>query len=73
MAVSQQDIDALNAAIASGERVVVLSGQSVTYRSISDLIMARNDLMQQLQDAELKTAGRRRVKRAYAYYQGRGF
>ena len=44
MAVTQQDIDALNAAIASGERVVVLNGQSVTYRSIDDLIKARNDL-----------------------------
>lgn len=73
MAVTQQDIDALNAAIASGERVVVLNGQSVTYRSISDLITARNDLMQQLQDAELKAAGRRRVKRVQAYYAGRGY
>lgn len=73
MAITQQDIDALNAAIASGERVVVLQGQSVTYRSISDLIMARNDLMQQMQDAELKAAGRRRVKRAQAYYAGRGY
>ena len=71
MAVTQQDIDALNAAIASGERVVVLNGQSVTYRSIDDLIKARNDLRQEMADAA--TAGKRRPKRAYAYHAGRGF
>jgi hypothetical protein len=35
MAVTQQQIDDLNDAIASGERVVMLNGQSVTYRSVS--------------------------------------
>jgi hypothetical protein len=73
MAVTQDDIDALNAAIASGERVVVLNGQSVTYRSVPDLIAARNDLTKQMQDEALKAAGRPRVKRAYAYYSGRGY
>lgn len=73
MAVTQADIDALNAAIALGERVVVLNGQSVTYRSVDDLIKARNDLKQQMQDAEVEAAGKRRVKRTYGYYQGRGF
>jgi hypothetical protein len=73
MAVTQQDIDALNAAIASGERVVVLQGQSVTYRSVDDLIKARNDLKQQMQDDALALSGRPRVKRTYAYYSGRGY
>lgn len=73
MAVTQQDIDALNAAIASGERVVVLNGQSVTYRSIDDLIKARNDLRQEMADAATSASGKRRVKRAYAYHAGRGF
>ena len=73
MAVSQADIDALNAAIASGERVVVLNGQSVTYRSVSDLIMARNDLQKQLEDQQYRDVGKPRVKRAYAYHAGRGF
>ena len=71
MAVTQQDIDALNAAIASGERVVVLNGQSVTYRSVDDLIKARNDLRQEI--ASAKMAGKTRPKRAYAYHAGRGF
>lgn len=70
MAVTQQDIDALNAAIASGERMVVLNGQSVTYRSIDDLIKARNDLRNELADAA--SAGNR-PKRFYAYHAGRGF
>ena len=73
MAVSQSDIDALNAAIASGERVVVLYGQSVTYRSISDLIAARNDLQKQIEDQQYRAAGKTRLKRAYAYHAGRGF
>lgn len=71
MAVTQQDIDALNAAIASGERVVVLNGQSVTYRSIDDLIKARNDLRNELSEQSL--GGKRRPKRLYAYHAGRGF
>ena len=71
MAVTQQDIDALNAAIASGERMVVLNGQSVTYRSIDDLIKARNDLRKEMMDAA--SVGKRRAKRVYAYHAGRGF
>lgn len=69
MAVTQADIDALNSAIASGERVVVLNGESVTYRSIPELITARNDLQQQL-DAALPV---KRNKRIYNYYAGRGY
>jgi hypothetical protein len=69
MAVSQQDIDNLNAAIASGERVVVLNGQSVTYRSIDDLIKARNDLRNEM----AKTAGAVRPTRRHIYHAGRGY
>lgn len=72
MAVTQQDIDNLNAAIASGERVVMLNGQSVTYRSIADLILARNDLKRQLADQSDAETGSRRTRRLYAYHAGRG-
>ena len=72
MAVTQQDIDNLNAAIASGERVVVLNGQSVTYRSIADLILARNDLKRQLADQSDAETGSRRARRFCAYHAGRG-
>lgn len=73
MAISQSDIDALNAAIASGEKQVVLDGQSVTYRSISDLILARNDLQEQLNSANAVLANKRKPKRIGLYYSGRGY
>lgn len=69
MAVTQADIDELNRAIATGERMVVLNGQSVTYRSIADLILARDDLQRQLTAA----AGGTPRKQFYAYHAGRGF
>jgi hypothetical protein len=73
MAVSQADIDALNAAIASGERVVVLNGQSVTYRSIDDLIKAKTEMLRELENQQLKTENRTRRKQTRAYYAGRGY
>jgi hypothetical protein len=73
MSVTQQDIDNLNAAIASGERVVVLNGQSVTYRAIGDLITARNDLERQLAKQNDAAAGVQRPKQRYGYHAGRGY
>lgn len=72
MPVSQSDIDALNAAIATGEKSVILDGQSITYRSISDLIAARNDLQEQLNRANQDPLVRR-PKRVGLYYAGRGY
>lgn len=68
MAVTQTDIDRLNEAIATGEKQVVLDGQSITYRSISDLIEARNDLQEQMQRA----AGKRRPRQFGLYLATRG-
>ena len=73
MAVTQTDIDNLNAAIATGEKQVVLDGQSITYRSISDLIAARNDIQEQLNLQSAQTSGTRRPKRIGLYYSGRGY
>lgn len=73
MTVSQSDIDALNKAIASGERQVTLGSQSITYRSINDLITARNDLLQQKAAEEASAAGTPIKRRTYAYYGGRGY
>lgn len=73
MAVTQTDIDNLNTAIATGEKQVVLDGQSITYRSISDLIAARNDLQEQLNRQSAQVANTRRVKRFQLYYSGRGY
>lgn len=70
MAVSQNDIDALNRAIASGERQVTLGGQSVSYRSIDELIKARNDLQTQVNTAATTAPRSRRMR---LYHGGRGY
>lgn len=41
MALSQTDLDALDAAIASAELTVTVDGKSITYRSITELKRAR--------------------------------
>lgn len=53
MPVTQADLDRLNAAITNGERQVVLDGQSITYRSVAELITARNDVQKQLNRATI--------------------
>lgn len=72
MAVTQADIDALNAALATGERVVRLGDKTVEYRSVTDLIAARNDLQKQLTDAANAAAGTTRPRQTYLYQAGRG-
>ena len=70
MPVTQADIDALNAAIASGEKQVALGAQQVTYRSIDELIRARNTLQAEL-DAQSSTAVKSR--QTLLYQKGRGY
>lgn len=54
MPVSQADIDRLTEAIANPEKQVALNGTQVTYRSIDELIAARDALVRQKakEDAE---------------------
>lgn len=52
MAFTQTQLDAIDAAIASGELTVSFGDRSVTYRSMSDLRRAR-----ELIKAEMQTAG----------------
>lgn len=42
MAFTQTQLDAIESAIASGELKVVFDGREVMYRSVDDLIKARN-------------------------------
>ncbi|MET3431442.1 hypothetical protein ABIC71_000920 [Herbaspirillum seropedicae] len=42
MAFDQTQLDALDAAIASGELTVKYNGKEITYRSINELVRARN-------------------------------
>ncbi len=69
MPVTQADIDALNAAIASGEKQVALGAQQVTYRSIAELKAARDDLQSQM-DAQNGAKPKSRLTRLYQ--SGRG-
>lgn len=48
MAVTQADIDALNAALVQGERQVMIGAKQITYRSVAELIAARDDLQRQM-------------------------
>ena len=69
MAVTQADIDNLNAAIASGVRSVTLGGQTVIYGTPESLIKARDDLKAQLAAQNPV----QRPRQSYAYYAGRGY
>lgn len=42
MAISQNDLDALDAAIASGAKSVVFDGRSIVYQSTAEMIAARD-------------------------------
>lgn len=66
--VTQTDIDNLNTAIANGERVVRLGDKMVEYRSIAELIAARNDLQAQMTTAATPA----RPKQTRLYQSGRG-
>lgn len=74
MAVTQEDIDGITKAIASGERQVTIGGQTVTYRSISDLLLARDTLMTEFKNQQI-AAGEitPRPRQTYLYYAGRGY
>lgn len=56
--VTQADIDALNGAIALGESEVQIGGKRIKYRTVQELILARNDLARQLAEAQGDGCGR---------------
>ncbi|QIZ02618.1 hypothetical protein AhyVDH1_013 [Aeromonas phage AhyVDH1] len=57
MAFTKDDIDALNEAIASGEMSVMIDGRQVQYRSIAELLKAKNHIQQQLKKRTNPFAG----------------
>lgn len=62
-------IDALNAAIASGARSVTLSGQTITYNNTAALIAARDDAIKRLNALTLAP----RPRSHQMIYGGRGY
>lgn len=73
MPVTQDQIDALNQAIADGVRQVTIGDQTTTYNTTDSLIRARNDLQEQFNLQQAKTAGRVRPRRTKLAYGGRGY
>lgn len=74
MAVTQAQIDKLTEDIASAERQITNGSQSVTYRSIDDLIKARDTLQQQFDSEQIAAGNKTPVRRSFnAYYGGRGY
>ena len=74
MAHTQADLDAVKAAIASGEQSVEMNGRKVVYRTIDDLRKARDDIAAEL--ATTDTAGASAVRRGsyqVRFATGRGF
>jgi hypothetical protein len=51
MAFNQAQLDAVENAIASGELKVMFDGREIVYRSISDLLRARDTIKASLQSA----------------------
>lgn len=51
MAYTSTDLDAINAAIASGELTVKSNGREVTYRSMTDLLKAKRTIESELNAA----------------------
>jgi hypothetical protein len=51
VAFTTAQLEALEAAIASGELTVKYNGKEVTYRSVTDLVSARNIVLTNLQGA----------------------
>lgn len=73
MAVTQQQIDALNQAIADGVRSVTIDGQTTIYNTSESLRKARDDLQTQYNAEQARTAPRRVPKQTHLYYAGRGY
>lgn len=69
MAITQSDIDRINKAIAKGEHIVKFADRSVEYRSVDELIKARNSMITELTKAQ----NPRRSRIARIYHAGKGF
>ena len=68
MAYTQNDLETIERAIATGERVVQFAERRIEYRSIDELIRARDQIQQSLQSKKTFFAG----KTYRAMYGGKG-
>jgi len=70
MALSQSDLDALDAAIARSELEVELEGRRVRYRSISELIAARGHIATVIAQGTSGNARRRSFQYTFTTQRG---
>lgn len=74
MAFTQTDLDAVNAAVASGELKIEVAGRMVMYRSIDELIKARDIISAELAaTATANTSSVRRGSYSVRFSTARGF
>lgn len=70
MALNSTDLDAINAAIASGELTVKHNGREVTYRSMADLLSAKKTIESEI--AAAASGGRPGGSYRFTFQTGRG-
>lgn len=74
MAFTQTDLDAVNTAIASGELKIEVQGRSVQYRSVAELVTARDIIKAEIAEAAATTTSDvRRGSFAVRFTTARGF
>jgi hypothetical protein len=69
----QDDLEALNSAIALGVRQVVIAGESTLFNTTESLIKARNDVQARINAEQARTAARRPSPITLLQYRGRGY
>jgi hypothetical protein len=67
MALTQTDLDQLDAAIATGTLTVELAGRRITYRSVDELLAARAHVASVLAHAGTDAVGTRKSGSTYRY------
>lgn len=72
MAFTTTDLDNINAAIASGELTVEVNGRRVTYRSVDDLMKARQMIKSDLALSEPSVSSVRRGSYRVTFATHRG-
>jgi hypothetical protein len=71
VSIAQDNINALDSAIASGARSVTIGGQTITYNTTASLLTARAHFARIVADENVASTGKRRSKQRLAYYVGR--
>lgn len=72
MALTQADLDRLDAAIASENLEVQMGERKIRYRTMEELIAARAHVSQQIAAAAAAASGQRRATRRYSFCTARG-